>query len=154
MVLPVLLIMLLPLLLAHCYNPPLVIQVTHKLLDLLIPNLFSPQEEGRFQKRYAEDYDLFDPKYASRIEINHPENSYRSAELHTDTSVPSLADMYSHIPPSEHVETMASVNLFPTFSIYDSPNSEICSVSNEIGNASFDCSLPHTSDTTESSTLK
>ena len=58
MVLPVLLIMSLPLLLAHRYIPPLVIQVTHTLLDLLIPNLFFPEEEGRFQKRYAERYDL------------------------------------------------------------------------------------------------
>ena len=62
--------------------------------------------------------------------------------------------MYSHIPPSEHVETMASINLFPTFSIYDSPNSDICGVSNEIGNASSEGSLPHTSDTTQSFSLK
>ena len=41
-------------------------------------HLFSPQDEGRFQKRYEEVYDLFDPKYTSWIEINHPENSYRS----------------------------------------------------------------------------
>ena len=29
--------------------------------------------------------------------------------------------MYSHIPPSEHVETMANVNLFPTAAINYSP---------------------------------
>ena len=46
--------------------------------------------------------------------------TYRSTELHTDTSVPSIAEMYSRIPQSEHVETMASVNLFPTSSINDS----------------------------------
>ena len=38
--------------------------------------LFSPQEEERFQKCYEEGYDLFDLKYVSWIEINHPENSY------------------------------------------------------------------------------
>ena len=117
-------------------------------------HLFSPQDEGRFHKCYEEVYDLFDPKYTSWIEINHPENSYRSTKLHTDTSVPSIAEKYSHIPPSEHVETMGSVNLFPTSSINDSPNSSICGLPNEIRNASSEGSLPHTSDTTQSSSLK
>ena len=37
-------------------------------------NLFSPEDEGRFQKHYEEVYDLFHPKYTSWLEINHPEN--------------------------------------------------------------------------------
>ena len=119
MVLPVLVIMLLPLLLVHQYNPTLVTEVTHTLLDLVIPRIliicFLLKMKEDFKSAiYEEGYDLFDPKYASSIEINHHENSYRSTELHTDTSVPSIAEMYSRIPPSEHV---ASVNLFPTSSI-------------------------------------
>ena len=75
----------------------------------LVGHNFTDQEELKFQVRFEENCDVYDAKYVSWLEINHPkavpDNCYLLPTSMDDTdNCSSLADYFANVPSCEPVE--------------------------------------------------
>jgi len=79
---------------------------------------FTLEKEVRFERRYEESYDLYDPRYSAWLKYHHPESVPTSHAF--DSEVPSTVDAFAHVPPA-HPHELVSDNPTNTNHLPSSP---------------------------------
>ena len=68
---------------------------------------FTPEEESKFETRYEEGYDLYDPRYSAWLKHHHPESAPTSHAFDSG-EVTSVLDAFAHVPPC-HANELVSL---------------------------------------------